>query len=296
MAVVKGLKPCLDDWVACRNFSDFQKACRRYGLFCETDTVFRVVSPRRIGVRIIGAENLTTTHAYGRPWSPGLREGMIHVFVSRSKKDLRACWQEGWYPLIIKGRVVDKPLIDVYRFGPTLGYPGCCCDFFRQRNNWSLYNFLYEVYKNSGPGPYPFLCNALTRYETYSYVSHMPCSFSCGRTRALAERIRSAILEEEPAFVRAVDRHLRLPFLVFRECRLYAFDGTLRGNRLDYRRVFFAGHQADEATHEKDLKRGDSLYVEKDTVVILKKGRLVKKIVWHKERRALGRPFLIGFA
>ena len=295
MAVVKGLKPCLDDWVPCLRFDDFRRACRRYGLFCEPDTVFRVVSPRRISARVIGAENLTTTHAYGQPWSPGLREGTVHVFVARSRKALGACWQEGWYPLIIKGRVVEKPLVDSHRFGPTLGYPDCCCDFFRQRNNWSVYNFLYEVYKNSGPGPYPAVCNPLTRYETYSYISHMPCSFSCGRTRGLAERIRCAILEEEPAFVRAIDRHLRLPALVFRERQIYAFEGTLRRDRLDYRRAFFVGHNADDATHEADLKKGDSLRLEKATVVILKKGRLVKKIVWRREPRALGQPFLAAF-
>jgi len=296
MAVVKGLKPCLDDWVPARRFGAYQKACRRYGLLCAPDTVFRVFSPRRINARIVGAEDLTTTHAYGRPWSAARQEGDVHVFVARSKKELCACRQEGWYPLVVKGRVVEKPLIDAYRFGPALGYPDCCCDFFRRRNNWSLYNFLYEVYKNSGPGPHPAACNPLTRDETYSYIAHMPCSFSCESTRDLAGRIRGAILEEEPAFVRAIERHAARPFLVFRERRIYAFEGALRGDRLDYRKAFFVGNQADEATHEKDIRRGDSLRVEKGVVVILKKGRLVKKIVWAAERRALGSPFLIAFA
>jgi len=301
MAVAAGIKPCLDDWVPARRFADYRSACRRYGLLCVPDTVFRQVASGRIGPGVIGAQNLTTTHAAGRPWTPKVRDGLVHVFIARSQRKLAACFREGWYPLIIRGRVVEKPLLDAFRFGPTLGYPDCCCDFFRRRNNWSLYNFLYEIYKNSGPGPYPFLCNTLTRDETYAYVSHMPCSFSCGKTRRQAERIRSVILAEEPSFVRAIDRHLRLPYLVFRERQIYAFDGILRGSRLEYKKVAFAGRQPTGAVYERDLKRGDSLIVEKDTVVILKRGRLIRKITWGKDPkaqrgpRALGHPFLIRF-
>ncbi|MGE5279682.1 MAG: hypothetical protein ACM3L6_02920 [Deltaproteobacteria bacterium] len=295
MAVIQGHKPCLDDWVACSKLAEYEKICRRYGLSCKVDAVFRCVPPSRIGARVVGAERLTTTHAYGLPWSPAVTAGTVHVFIARSRAKLEACWRSGWYPLVIKGRVVEKPQIDIHRFGAALGYPACCRDFFRLRNNWFFFNFLYEVFKNSGTGPYPFLCNPLTRDETYSYLSHMPCSFACASSLALARRIRSGIKAEEPAFAAAIDRHLRLPLLVFRERWIYAFEGVLKGQRLTYGKVAYVGNQDEGAAYLDDFKRGDSLRVDADTVAVLKRGRTIKKIAWGARQDAHGRPFLIAF-
>src|SRR3989338_473711 len=273
MATVKVIKPSMDDWVSVDRYDGYRKICKRYGLFIRPDTVFNVVEDQKIPLSVIGRERLTTTKAYGLPFNKLRRNGSVHVSISKSKRNLERCFKNGWYTLIIKSRVIDRPLIDAFKFGYDLGYPECCVNFFQRYNNWYKYSYLYEALKNTPENKYHYLCNPLTKDVTYSYIYHMPCSYNCQTTIESAERIRTAIYEEEPQFVRKIDRHLKLPLLIFYERKSYAFKGEIKNNRLYYKDVCFIGQMPENNLYETDLEKGDCVFIENKDVIILKNGK-----------------------
>ena len=297
MAVVKGIKPCMDDWIRIDKYEQYRKICRRYGLFIKPDAVFNVVEESDIPLNVIGRERLTTTKAFGFPFNNrAIRHGSVHVFISRSKNNLDNCFKNGWYPLVIKNRLIDRPLIDAFKFGYDLGYPECCVNFFQKYNNWYKYSYLFEMFKNTPKDKYRYLCNPLTKDVTYSYIYHMPCSYNCQHTINLAKRVRAAIYEEEPGFVKLIDKHLKLPLLVFYERKFYALDGEIRNNRLYYRDVYFIGQMPENNLYEIYLRKGNCVFIEDRDVVILNKGKLIKRIKWQKKSFAPEIPFIIQFS
>lgn len=295
MATVKGIKPCMDDWVRVDKYDKYRKICKSYGLFVRPDTVFNVVEGSNIPINVIGRGRLTTTKAFGFSFNKSVKGGSVHVFISCSKKNLDNGFKNGWYPLIIKNRVIDKPLIDAFKFGYDLGYPKCCIDFFQKYNNWYKYSYLYEAFKNTPQNDYHYLCNPFTKDITYSYIYHMPCSYNCQATINLAKRIREAIYKEEPEFVRRIVRHLRLPLLVFYERKFYAFEGEIKNNRLYYNKVYFIGQMPENNLYEIYLRKGNSVFIENKDVLILKNGKLIKRIKWQKKDFAPEMSFIIQF-
>lgn len=295
MATVKGIKPCMDDWIRADKFQRYCKICRRYGLFVAPDSVFNIIRDRQAVLGIPGAGKLTTTKAFGMPFVSSCKKGSVHVFISRSKRGLENALRDGWYPLIIKNRLINKPLIDAFKFGYSLGYPACCVSFFQKYNNWEKYSHLYEVFRNSPGKRHNHLCNPFTKDITYSYIYHIPCSFGCESTIALAARLRSAIYEEDPDFARKIDEHLKLPLLIFYERKFYAFEGRIRHGRLYYSGVHFIGQMPENNLYEPDLRRGDCLFIDGKDVVILRASKLVRKIVWRKKEFAPEVPYIIEF-
>lgn len=295
MATVKEIKPCMDDWVRVDKYDEYRKICKQYGLFIKPDAVFNVVDGRDIAERVIGRERLITTKAFGLQFDKSIRDGSVHVFISKSRKKLENCFKKGWYPLIIKNRVIDRPLIETFKFGYDLGYPKCCIDFFQKYNNWYKYSYLYEALKNALKNKYNYLCNPFTKDITYSYIYHMPCSYNCRATIELNKKVRDAIYEEEPEFVRKIDWHLKLPLLVFYERKYYAFEGEIENNKLCYKNVYFIGQMLEENLYENDLRKGDCVFLEDKDVLILKRNKLIKRIKWQKKDFAPEMPFIIQF-
>ncbi|MFH1691155.1 MAG: hypothetical protein ABIC68_01085 [Candidatus Omnitrophota bacterium] len=295
MATIKGLKPIMDDWISADIFSQYQKACKRYGLSLWPDTVFNTVQKDTELKSIDGKNRLTSTKAFGKPFEKHKHTDSIHVFISRSKNRLQEGVKNGWYPLAIKGKIIEKPLIDVYKFGNNLGYPPCCIDFFNQHNNWLEYSFYYEILKNTRRGKKHLFTNPFLKDDTYSYIFHMPCSFRCKKTISHVNDIRTALLEEDRDFVQEIDKYLQFPFLVFRERKAYIFEGKIKNNKLFYDALHYVGQMPSCNTYEKELKMGDTLFIENYDVIILKKGHLVKKISCRNSRPVPEPPFLIQF-
>ncbi len=293
MATAKGIKPCMDDWIAVDRYNAYRKICMRYNLFVRPDAVFK--RAKEIPKSIVGSKHLTTTKMFGLPFNNSVKDGFVHVFISRSKKRLEDCFKNGWYPLVIKDRVINKPSVDSFKFGHDLGYPKCCTDFYQKRNNWDKYSYLYEAFKNTPKGQYHYLCNPFTKNVTYSYIYHMPCSYNCKSTIKLAQKIREAIYREEPGFAKEIDQRLKLPLLVFYEEKIYAFVGEIKNNILCYRDVYYIGQTTGDNLYEPDLRKGNSLFLEGKDVIILKNGRLVKRIKWQKNAFAPETPFIIQF-
>lgn len=297
MAVIKGIKPCMDDWVSMDKYDSYLKICGKYGLCVMPDAVFKMVSRSSVEGNIIGSERLVTTIALGQPFDrrKNSKNLSVHVFISRSKENLRKCFEQGWYPLIIDNRLIEKPLVDNFKFGYRLGYPSCCVDFFHKYNNWFKYSYLFEAFRNTKSKAYNYLCNPFLKNSTYSYIYHMPCAYDCPQTAELAKDVRAAICEEDPLFAHKIDRHLTLPVLVFYETRIYAFEGSIKGERLYYKNFYYTEIDQENDVYGKDLQKGDCLFIDNRSVVILKKGRPIKKICCKRKAFAAEHPFLVQF-
>jgi hypothetical protein len=290
MSLVLGIKPLMDDWIPRSLLQPFIDVCSSYGLFVKADAIHYPVNPDKLPQEVLGREYITTTSAFGFPVNTDL-EASVHVFISKDRERLK---RGMWYPVIIRNRIVERPRIDVLKYGHDLGYPDCCVEFFRKFNNWSRYNFLYEIYKNS-KGPGHLFCNPLTKDYIYSYIYHMPCSFNCRRTIELTGLLRSEIKKREPEFVTSIDRHLALPFLVFFERKFYAFEGFIQDGRLYYEKVYFPDSWGPGSVYLKILESGDNLHIENGNVLVYRGRKPVSVITLHLADEVPEHPFLIQF-
>ena len=289
MAVVLGVKPLMDDWIPSSRWEDYQALCRSHGLHCRADSLFLYAPKDRIPADVIGRESLTTTTSYALPLEAGVR-GHVHAFASRDPDLLR---HGMWYSVIVRNRVIWPPRMDILRYGHLLGYPECCIRFFQAYNNWQRYSFLHEIHKRS-PRLHPW-CNPLGKDLTYSYIYHMPCSFSCPQTLERVARLRTLLHEREPGLVQAIDHHLTLPALVFRERRIYFFEGEARGQRIHYHAFRYEGGDPSGDTISEDLKAGDTVEVEAGHVRILQGTTLVREIPPRPTGFAPEIPFIVAF-
>lgn len=292
MSVVLGFKPLMDDWVGADRLAGYLEVCRGYGLHVRVESMKLMMARDQVPAHVVGGDTLTSTFALGLP--PDVAEnGAVHVFLSR---DRRLLDHGMWYPTIIRDRVIWPPYADVLKFGRLLGYPDCCIRFFRQRNDWARYSFLYEIFRNTAGGvPHP-LCNPLTKDRIYSYIYHMPCRFDCPATQDLAGRLRAEVRKREPRFAELTDAHLALPALVFRERKHFVFDGILEGPRLSYRAVYLPDGDPDGLPHLARLEKGDAVEVEGQEVRVFRDGTLVDVIEARAEGFAPEHPFMIRFA
>jgi hypothetical protein len=290
MALVLGIKPMLDDWIPRPLLEGFLEVCASHGLHVRLDALHHSTDLGRLPSPVLGREFITTTSALGFPVDADA-EGAIHVFLSKDRALLR---QGMWYPVVIRSRLIEQPRMDILNYGSVLGYPACCVRFFREYNNWSRYSFLYEIHRHSGKGSHYF-CNPFTKDSIYSYIYHMPCSFSCQSTTDLVGRLRQEIIKREPAFARAIDRHLELPFLVFFERKFYAFQGFMSGGRLYYDRVHFPDTWRPGKAYLERLEQGDNLHIDAGNVYIYRGRRPVDVISLGYRDSVAEEPFLIRF-
>ncbi|MFE4369425.1 HEXXH motif-containing putative peptide modification protein [Streptomyces sp. NPDC056835] len=219
IAVANGLKPAMDLWVPRDGWPALRALTETLGLVHHVDACFDRLSPQ---IAQVPPDRLTTTRA---AFVPDLRQGAeAHVFLARDQAALDRVVGSGWYPLIVDGKVVDKHRADHDTFGEALGYPACCQDFFRQRNNWNDDNTYYAALCNTQGRPNP-LCNPHLRHTLYGLVPYMPCSYSCSATMKFADRLHEVIRIELPSYAKAIERAIAKPLLCVSELRMYGFEG-----------------------------------------------------------------------
>lgn len=288
MATVLGHKPLMDDWIERSKLDRYRDVCKQYGAHLEAESLFMPVGRERVPKDIVGGSSLTTTTAFGAPTDANGAAGHVHVFISRDPSILR---HGMWYPIIIRNRVIWPPRADLLSYGRYLGYPQCCIAFFRKYNNWTKYSFLYEILRRS-TRLHPW-CNPLGKDITYSYIYHMPCSFHCEATIEMVRALRAAIAEREPDFVDALDWHLSLPTLVFRERKIYFFEGTANGQRIHYTNARFDGLDADILGPY--LGEGDSVEAEGQMVRVRKGDEILFEVPCTSTGFAPEIPFIVKF-
>jgi len=288
IAVRKGLKPVLDEVIPIEKYQRFKSVCSKYGLMVKPGWRFVEVDESRI-LSSIDGDKLTTTKFFGLPFSERHKEGLVRVFIAKDEENIKLAQRFGWYPLVVKGRALIKPFIDYLRFGKVLGYPGCCIDFFRKYNDHSKYSNLYETYKST-EGELNFLCNCLFFDFTYSLIHHLPCSFNCNETIKYAGALLKEIQYEDPEFAAKIEHYQKLPFLVFGEKNIYAFEGRSKGNEIHYTEGTYIGRPIDNK-FSKELSEGNRMIVEDKKIEIFRDDKFISKI--DKEKPENG--FMLQF-
>jgi hypothetical protein len=274
MATVLGIKKSYDDWFEIGYTKKIKDMCEKYDLKYKFDWIFKPVDD--VSKVIDGGKKLPTTKSLGEPYNKNIKEGQIHIFFSKNKKDLEYSYKNGWYPLIMNERAIHKPYIDILRFGYFLGYPNCCIDFFRRYNNWNIYNNLYEVLKNT-KGKLNKFCNPILKDSTYSYIYHMPCSYNCKKTIEYVKAFRKKLIQIEPEFINKIDEMIQKPLLVINEQNAYIFKGNINNNTINYSDFGFAGVCPNDNLSWL-FKKSDKVKVLKNNLKFYCKGKLIKTI------------------
>jgi len=287
IGTVYGIKPLFDTWIPIQAYNKLKIACKNYDLFCQPDCMFVEPTKKELATSI-GAIFLTTTKFKGLPFDPNLKEGMVHVFISKYRKSIFNAHRFGWYPLIIRKRVIDKPFIDHLRFGEVLGYPDCCIEFFNSFNKFGM-STPYESYKKT-KGTLSYYCNNILNHIGYSYIHHHPCSFNCKKTIDLAKQTEEVILEKEPDYAHEIRKALKLPIINFAEKISYVFEGKIKNGYLYYSKFKFIGHPRDDK-YRIMFCQGNRIKVKDDEIIIYNDNKLVQTI---KKKRPFD-GFLLEF-
>lgn len=282
VAVMAGIKPAMDDWIPVARVKAIMELLKDIGLHVVVDNIFL---PERVSSHLQDVEGslyLNTTIGYGFPWSISNRyllnrDGLAHVFISREARLLETVRAHGWYPVIWKDRVVHKPWIDHARFGQALGYPDCCIRQFVETNDWRR-NASYAVSLQLTVDKPSFLANPFAKHTLFSYISHIPCSFSCRNTISLANAIRDALKSFDLELVLMIDDFLKQKFLHISEDEIYCLvdmDGMPDTYYAFYRRI--PSSKAVNNSLEHLLLLSDNIYVEDadNYVVVGRKGESI---------------------
>jgi hypothetical protein len=275
IAVRKGLKPVIDELIPIEKYQEFKSVCSKYGLKMKPGWGYVEVAESRI-LDSIDGDKLTTTKYFGFPFSGKQKEGFVRVFIAKDEENIKLAQRFGWYPLVVKGRAIIKPFIDYLRFGKVLGYPECCVDFFKRYNDHSKFSNLYETYKNTN-GELNYLCNCLFFDFTYSLIHHIPCSYNCKDTIKYAGALLKEIQNEDPDFAAKIEYYQKLPFLVFGEKNIYAFEGHSKGNEIHYTKSMYIGRPIDKK-FGKEIEQGNHMIIEDEKIEIFKDNNLICKI------------------
>jgi hypothetical protein len=288
MAVVKGVKPLMDDWVAVERYQDFKQMCERYHLYVTPNCIFREL-PKSAIENAEGKEILTTTKSQATPFDPRAKEGVLHLYISSSKKIIEEAPKFGWYTMIVDDAVISNPLMDNLRYGLLLGYPKCCVSFFI--NDRQGVNQIYEAYKNTHGEP-SFYCNPFLHDFHYFLTHNFPCSFRCKETTKQARNLLKAIREEEPEYAKKIEYHLKLPLLAFHIRDAIAFEGKMSNGEIRYSNSYYLSFPNIGKAPYKKFQEGNRVKVTQDRILIFKDEMLLHSI--KKEREDTG--FLLKFS
>lgn len=287
-AVLSGVKPAADIWIARDRVSRFRSLAAKWGLFFHMDPDFDRFDERAI--RASQAEFGTTRAAIARS-SNGRTEA--HFFIAKSPALLGVTVAAGWYPLVIDNQVVEKSVADHVRFGKALGYPECCIAFFRSRNNWLYDNTPCAAYRNTN-GPPDRMSNGLSRNTAFALIAHMPCSFACADSMKQAQAVLDFITSKAPLYANEIVHRLGLPMLSLSELRLFSFNGRMVGrNRIEYENVEPLNPTTQHDSLLQLLRRGTACTVDRNILTIERGGVIVSSYLARGDGYGPECPFVI---
>ncbi|TQE28984.1 hypothetical protein Sipo8835_04495 [Streptomyces ipomoeae] len=295
IAVANGLKPAMDLWIPHDGWPALRTLTEELGLVHHVDACFDRFSPQ---IDQVPPKQLTTTRA---AFLPDLREGAeAHVFLARDQAALDRVVGSGWYPLIVDGKVVNKHRADHDTFGEALGYPECCQEFFRERNNWNEDNTYYAALRNTQGRP-SALCNPYLRHTVYGLVPYMPCSYACPATMKFAGRLHEVIRAELPRYAEAIEQAMVKPLLCVSELRMYGFQGeTVRHGDDGTVTITYTGAESLYPIEHTDplsdlLRAGDRCTLDGNVIHIRRADTYIAGYEARGDRHGPECPFVISF-
>jgi len=294
VAVMSGVKPVMDDWVARPQLDEYIDMCRNRGLYVSSNTQFAGFSGDAPLTDVIGSETLTTTRAAAHALAETVPNASVHVFVGRDREAVDRTRWSGWYPLVSGGRASSKPWIDHFWFGEGLGYPRCCTEAFARNNNWSVNNMPYQAWRSTRTPS--ALCNSTPRFTGLTWTAHLPCRYDCAASIALAAKMRAEMRRHCAELTDYIDRLTARPCLVLNEWETFSFDGTPQPSSIQYRAVALLPSNKPNTKLFEALREGSRAEIRDDLVVVFDGD----DVVWVEQCRVDGFaprvPFLLDFS
>jgi len=272
-AVYLGIKPLMDTFIAYESFLALKEKALKHGIIVSHNGHMAIHPRREFLDRKERFRNLGTTKLIAVPYNPDRKDTMVHTFISRSPERIEEARRLTWYNLFVGEYQMAQPAIDNFRYGATLGFPKCCVRFYAGHNgrfsdktgSWE-WNTPFEVLKNT-TGELSFLCNHIPMDHVFFLIHHYPCSYNCPRTIKLAGEVLEGIRSMDSQYAELIERHLKLPYLLFNEKKAFAFNGQIEGNKIFYKDCHFLGDRRDLETYQ-EITRGNMLEVRDDYIII----------------------------
>jgi hypothetical protein len=269
VALLAGVKPVLDDWVAPDQLGPLTGMCAERGLTVLADVQFEALPDQSAIERIVGRATLTTTRARAHRLGAAVPDASVHVFIGAERAMVERTRASGWYPLVIDGRATSKPWLDHLWFGRGLGYPDCCLEAFARNNNWAVNNMPYQARRATRGAPSP-LCNSILRFSGLTWAAHLPCRYDCPATIEIGTALRAATRAHSPQLAAWVDRLSAATYLVLNEWEAFAFTTTDVGvAHLDYTGVTIAPSNRPNLPLFQALREGARVELRDDLVVVM---------------------------
>lgn len=291
LAVIDGMKPCLDDWIPVPAMERYQDLCRRLGLSVRSGIQFDVMTHAE-AERTVGHGTLTTTRARAREL--GDPRGSVHVFVGRDPAVVDRTFHAGWYPLVVGERATSKPWIDHIWFGEGLGYPRCCLEAFAANNNWAVNNMPYQAARATDR---PLgSCNSIMRFTGLTWAPHLPCSYDCPATDAQSSALRELTIATVPDLVPLVDGLCTGVFLLLSEWEAFVLhrpeidDGAIR-----YQGVSLVPSNRPNLSLFEALRNGDRVEIRDDLILVFDGDDLNRTEVCRSDGFAPRVPTVLNF-
>jgi len=131
------------------------------------------------------------------------KKGYFFVYSSKDKKKA-------------KQAMVFEEEDNHLELGRMLGYPECCCEFFKRKIEEKKIDMTLDSLESSKGYVLPFLANNAARHFDLSLISHFPCSFNCEKTKEIAEK-NLAVIEGVSTEIAAVLRGMLKEGIIYTE-------------------------------------------------------------------------------
>lgn len=93
-------------------------------------------------------------------------KGYLIVYISKLKE------------LVEKAKAYEENDMHL-ELGMILGYPKCCCEFFKEKFNEDNYDLTLNSFNDSKGYEFPFYSNIAARHFDISLLNHFPCKLDC---------------------------------------------------------------------------------------------------------------------
>ena len=295
VAVLKGIRKALDDWIPLQRLDICRRLFADLGLAVEIDCIF---APLARPDHVLGAQVVPTTEAIALPYraSTHAPEGSsVHIVVSSRPDYAAEALASGFYHSFIAGRILRKPLVDHHWLGEAFGYPSCCVRFFLEHNDWPRQNTYAETTQASRR-----LCwetNCLPKHTPFMALFHIPCAWDCEATRSYTRDVLQAVAMHDEAYAQAIERLMRTPALTLSEVSTWAMHGGRHdhGGRVRYASAQYLGSDLRRDRGSVILARGDALAIDAGSVLVFREGRLTDVLPAKCDAGVIEVPLMLMF-
>ena len=168
--VLEGVKPCTRIIVKEDDLDKTREFLKQFGLCIETSD-FKISMDKDLNKG--GYSNMAV-----KVNSDSNFKGDFLVYVAKDKETAE------------KAKQYERSN-DYKNLGLMLGYPECCCDFFKENFNEQSKkdnDYVIPALTNSKGIVFPYENNTMGRYFDYGLISHFPCSYNCQKSREIGQK------------------------------------------------------------------------------------------------------------